>query len=242
MVFFGKKEKPRISVVIPAYNEEKYLERALRSIKNQTLKPFEIIVVDSYSRDRTQSIAKRLGARVLLDKKGNIGRSRDKGFRAARGDIIVSTSADVFAPRNWIEELTKPIIRGKAVCVYGSIYLINPRPVEKLFAILLNKCIAPVLARLGFIFATADNIAVKKEAYERVAGFPHLNTGEDTLLIKKLLSTFKGKVVYREKARIYTSRRRIEKWGAFRYFLFHLKNFLAANLFGKTEKHYKPVR
>ena len=60
--------KPLVSVVIPTYNSEKYIERCLRSIKNQTYKNIEIIIVDKFSTDKTVDIAERHGAKVIQEK------------------------------------------------------------------------------------------------------------------------------------------------------------------------------
>ena len=61
--------RPSISIIIPTLNEEKYIERCLKSLKNQSFRNFEIIVSDSYSTDDTVKIAKKYGAKVVLTKK-----------------------------------------------------------------------------------------------------------------------------------------------------------------------------
>lgn len=103
-----------ISVVIPAYNEEKYLGKALESLKNQTEKPFEIIVVDNNSTDKTAEIAKSFGARVVTEQKQGISYARNAGFNAVKGEIIARIDADSTAPANWITRIRKDIeIDGK---------------------------------------------------------------------------------------------------------------------------------
>ena len=66
-----------ISVVIPAYNEEGYIGDLLNSIQAQTYKDYEVIVVDSYSSDKTKEIVKKFGARVIL-KKNTQGREQSR--------------------------------------------------------------------------------------------------------------------------------------------------------------------
>ena len=77
--------KPLVSVVIPTYNSEKYIERCLRSIKNQTYKNIEIIIVDKFSTDKTVDIAERHGAKVIQDG-GERARAKNIGLKNAKGE------------------------------------------------------------------------------------------------------------------------------------------------------------
>lgn len=96
-----------VSVVIPAYNEEKLLGRCLESLHNQHLAPHEIIVVDNNSSDRTAEIAAQYGAIVVSEKRQGIAWARDAGFDRASGDIIARCDADCVAPPTWIETITR---------------------------------------------------------------------------------------------------------------------------------------
>ncbi len=95
----------KISVIIPAYNEEKIIGNCLKSIANQTEKPFEIIVVDNNSTDKTVEIAKKFGARIVEEKIQGRRSARDAGFNAAKGDIIARTDADTLVPMDWIKRI-----------------------------------------------------------------------------------------------------------------------------------------
>ncbi|MCL5008620.1 MAG: glycosyltransferase family 2 protein, partial [Candidatus Marsarchaeota archaeon] len=68
---------PKISVIIPSYNEEKYLNYPLNALHKQTFKDFEIIVVDGNSSDKTRDIAKKHGARIIIEKRKGIGLARN---------------------------------------------------------------------------------------------------------------------------------------------------------------------
>jgi glycosyltransferase involved in cell wall biosynthesis len=95
----------KVSVIIPAYNEEKYLAQTLISLQNQTIKPSEIIVVDNNSHDQTAAIAKSWGATVIQEKKQGMIHARNKGFNSAHADIIARCDADVILPPDWIERI-----------------------------------------------------------------------------------------------------------------------------------------
>ncbi len=226
-----------ISIVIPTYNEAKYLPKTLDSILNNRKKPDEIIIVDDNSKDGTQEIALSYGAKVITVNKRNIGYARKTGFEHAKGDIIISASADIVVNEDWIEELVSPLKNYDLV--YGSIYLQNPDFIEKHFQVFLNN-LAEFLWKRNIIWASADNIAFTKSFYNKIGGMKPLKTGEDIDFIKRAMAH--GKVFFNKKAIVYTSRRRIEAWGKWKYFWFHFNNFLKLNFGGKPEEEYEPIR
>ncbi|GIW67109.1 MAG: hypothetical protein KatS3mg095_1007 [Candidatus Parcubacteria bacterium] len=98
----------KISVIIPAYNEEKGIENTLKRIPKEV---FEIIVVDNNSTDKTAEIAKKLGAKVVKETKQGYGYALQKGFNIAQGDIIVTLDADGQYPGEKILELVEYLIK-----------------------------------------------------------------------------------------------------------------------------------
>ena len=97
----------KISVVIPAYNEEKYIGKCLQSVLDQKEKPDEIIVVDNNCTDSTVEIAKKFGARIVREKKQGMIFARNAGFNAAKYEIIARTDADTILPNDWISRIKK---------------------------------------------------------------------------------------------------------------------------------------
>src|SRR5690349_17720342 len=94
-----------ISVVIPAYNEEDYIENCLKSLMRQEVMPDEIIVVNNNSTDRTEEIVKKYPVIVITEnKKGTIA-PRKRGFGMAKGNIIVRTDGDTGFPTNWVKKI-----------------------------------------------------------------------------------------------------------------------------------------
>lgn len=98
---------PSVSVIIPAYNEEKLLPRCLESLQNQTVSPLEVIVVDNNSIDSTAQIAKNHGVILVPEKRQGIAWARDAGFNCAKGDVIARLDADCVAPPEWVEVISK---------------------------------------------------------------------------------------------------------------------------------------
>lgn len=97
----------KVSVVIPAFNEERYIGRCLDSLMRQKIKPDEIIVVDNNSTDKTTDIVKKYPVILINEKKHGITPARNRGFNSARFDIIARTDADTVLPSNWIEKIKK---------------------------------------------------------------------------------------------------------------------------------------
>jgi glycosyltransferase involved in cell wall biosynthesis len=84
----------KISIVIPTYNSEKYLDQCLQSIFNQSYKNFEVIVVDGYSTDKTQDILSRYRLRTILRKPKGEPDAINLGMSLAAGDIVTYIDAD----------------------------------------------------------------------------------------------------------------------------------------------------
>lgn len=105
-------KKYKVSVIIPARNEEKNLPFLLESLKKQTYQPDEVIVVDDFSSDRTQEIARQYGVKVIQNAQlpeGWTGKNWAlwNGFLNSTGDILVFLDADVRLAPNGLEALIK---------------------------------------------------------------------------------------------------------------------------------------
>lgn len=104
-----------ISFVIPAHNEELHIGATLRAVNDAARAvddPFEVIVVDDASTDRTAAIAEQLGARVVHVSHRQIAATRNAGARAARGDILFFVDADTLANPRAIRAALRLLRRG----------------------------------------------------------------------------------------------------------------------------------
>jgi rhamnosyltransferase len=114
---------PRCSVIIRSYNEGQHIGRLLKGIRQQTLQPVEIILVDSGSTDQTVSVARAGGARVvsISPEEFTFGRSLNRGIAAASGDILVFASAHVYPVyADWLKKLTEAFADQQIALVYGK--------------------------------------------------------------------------------------------------------------------------
>lgn len=99
-----------VSVIIPAYNEEKYIGKCLNSLREQTFNNFETIIVDDGSTDSTRQIAENYGVRVFSLSHGGPGRARNYGASKAHGKILVFLDADLYLDKNYLESIIRSIV------------------------------------------------------------------------------------------------------------------------------------
>jgi glycosyltransferase involved in cell wall biosynthesis len=182
-----------ISVVIPAFNEEKLLPQCLEALATQTTKQhFEVIVVDNNSTDRTaeiaRSYAKRLNLRLLLEKKRGRGAARKRGFAEAKGDIVFSTDADARVPPDWIERLL-PYFKDRKVVGVSGPCLVNDLVWWKNIVVNVTQPTMMHVYRLfmGHYWLAGFNFAIRKRVYLDSGGFDaRLHGLEDTELAMRV--------------------------------------------------------
>ena len=109
---------PNVSIIIPAYNVEKYLERCLESLVKQTLKEIEIIVVDDGSTDKTLEIAReyeKLDARIKVISQTNQkqGAARNKGLEVAKGEFVGFVDSDDWVDLDYFEKMYNAAVKNK---------------------------------------------------------------------------------------------------------------------------------
>lgn len=194
--------KPKISVIVPVYNVENYIEKSLKSLFNQTYKNLEIIIVDDCSTDNSKSIVEDL----IKDKKniiffsnkknGGLSFTRNEALKRATGDYIGYIDSDDYVPENYYESLMDTIITNKAdiaVCDIKSVY-------EKSGQILRSQCGTTENEKIDFInnglAASACNKLFKKSIISKYK-FSEGKVNEDLAVILPTIINSK-KVAYNE--------------------------------------------
>ena len=110
-----------ISVIIPAFNEEGTIGECLNSIKNQSYKQMEIIVVDDGSSDSTRNIVKGFSdIKLLTQSHKGPGQARNLGASNAKGEILIFVDADMTFDKNFIGDLVKPIVDEKTIGTFSK--------------------------------------------------------------------------------------------------------------------------
>ena len=174
----------RLSIIIPALNEEKYLPGLLKSIQAQNY-PCEVIVADAQSNDATKMIAKAFGCKVVPARKGLPSYARNAGAKFAKGEVLLFLDADVLLPKDFLKKNVKEMEMKKLDVATCFIRPISRNPFDwflMFFAVntwfLLFQKLNP--SAIGFC------IFSKRSAYEKLKGFDETITfGEDSAFFKE---------------------------------------------------------
>ncbi len=165
--------KLNVSIVIPAYNEEGQLALCLDAIARQTVKPYEVIVVDNNSTDNTVKIAKRYPfVTVIHESRQGAVHARNAGFNAARGDIIGRIDAETVLSPDWVERVQKIFTNSDVDVVTGSVGFTDV-PFEAFFArieLFCRRYLAKNLSRRGELFLYGANMALRREVWQDIRG------------------------------------------------------------------------
>lgn len=108
--------KMKVSAVIPTYNNEDTIEKCITSILNQTRKFDEIIVVDDGSTDNTSDIIKNFPVKIIRTENRGRPRTRNTGWRKAKGDVIAFIEADSYYNEIWLEENLSKLSEADMTC------------------------------------------------------------------------------------------------------------------------------
>lgn len=115
----------KVSIVVPVYKVEKYLDRCLKSLTNQTLKDIEIILVDDNSPDNSLAICnhwaeKDKRIKVIHKENEGLGLTRNAGLRIAQGKYVAFVDSDDYVELNMMERLYSECIKNDLDCVYSE--------------------------------------------------------------------------------------------------------------------------
>jgi glycosyltransferase involved in cell wall biosynthesis len=190
-----------ISVVIPAYNEEKtigdVIEETIRVMENLRL-PYEIIVVDDGSTDRTREIASKYKATVLSNGRNRgKGYALRKGFRHAQGDIVVTLDADSSHNPKEIPDLINPLFNGVDITA-GSRFLGKTRDHTSKLHIFGNHLInvlIMIMTRKMITDSQTGLRAFKKDFLKKITLESNGYEIETEITVKSLKNGFKLKEV-----------------------------------------------
>jgi len=231
----------KVSVIIPAYNEEKYILNSINSIIHQSYFNYEVIIVDNNSTDSTwKKIVDLLNGKCFMNMVSNNGEftcnihgvkfrlikeynrgtnnARECGRLRATGDIIAFVDADCKPSYHWISNGVLLLKDKSVAAASGAYYFYDDKPIRRLFSlytqILIYKPLSFILQyfKKGAII-NGGNIFIKSSVLESLGG---LNTnlsfyGDDVDTAKKAIRY--GKVLFSTSVTMPTSSRRFKELG-----------------------------
>ena len=156
-----------ISIIIPAWNEEKYLPKLLDCIKKQAYKDYEIIVADAGSKDRTVSIARKYGCKVVKGGMPAVG--RNNGAKAAKGNILLFLDADVQFDNKFLENAIKEFQQRKLDIAGFRLRPIGNNAIDKIFFIIFN--LWTISTQFFYPNASGGGILCRKLVHTKANGF-----------------------------------------------------------------------
>ena len=178
-------KNPLISVIVPAYNAERYIEKCLLSLKNQDFKNFEIVVVDDGSTDETPRIASSYAKVIKSPHNVGEGGARNLGAKSARGEILAFTDADVVLPNDWLTRIMKNMKTYNVQCVGGGYRGSIGNSFMELFAH-LELCYRRTNMPQFVNTIVSNNFACYRDLFFRAGGFPEKYKCEDMRLSFKI--------------------------------------------------------
>lgn len=236
----------KLSLVIPAYNEEKYIGQCLKSVfENAQNNFFEVVVVDNGSSDGTLGVVKKFsGVKLVTENRKGVTRARQRGFLESTGDIICFVDADSIIPKDWAGKVQKEFEKGDLVCLSGPYeYYDQSRFMQFLVKYFYWRFLALPTYWMVSYMAISGNLAIRRSVLEKMGG---LNTeiefyGDDTDTVRRA-SKF-GTTKFSMNLVMESSNRRLVKQGLFLTTFFYIGNFLSEVFLKKpVTKKYQDFR
>jgi len=220
----------KISIIVPAFNEEKLILETLRRILTATAAfsgrgwASEVIVCDNNSNDRTAELARTAGARVVFEPINQIGRARNTGAAAATGDWLLFIDADSHPEPELFADVATAIQSGNCLAG-GSTIRLDAAPSRGHWIVsgwnLLSRCTRYLAG--SFIFC-------ETAAFRQLGGFSHeLFASEELELSKRLkkLAAHSGKkIIILNRHPLTTSARKFQLYSGWEYLRFLGKTVL----------------
>ena len=219
----------KVSVVVPAFNEERLLAGSLTAIREamQVFPGAELIVCDNNSTDRTADIARAAGATVVFEPVNQIARARNTGAAAASGEGLIFVDADSYPSKELFEETRNAIDSG---CLAGgaTVALETTDPMVRFWIAAWN-----FLSRRAR-WAAGSFIFCEAAAFREVGGFDRdLYAGEELYLFKRLKRLARRRrraIVILDRHPLRTSNRKAHLYGKGEHLRFMLKFLLFGRL------------
>lgn len=184
----------KISIIVPIYNAERYIEKCIKSIINQNYSNLEVILIDDGSEDKSLLICKKFAAkderiRVIHQNNGGVASARNRGISEANGRFVAWVDSDDSIEPDYIQQLydkaqkyNADISIAQRKCKNKVIYLHNKEKIVQEYL-------------MGNLTSYLWSTLVKKELYNNL-GFERLKIGEDALMLCQLYCKAERLVIF----------------------------------------------
>lgn len=221
--------QPKISLIIPARNEETNIGKLLAALSNQSYPKelTEIIVVDDHSTDNTATIVQQFPFAKLIQLKEDAINSYkkkaiEKGIAAATGELIVTTDADCIPPPEWLQTIASFKEEKQSVFIAAPVVINCNSSLLQVFQamdfMVLQGITGATVANQKMSMCNGANLAYERKAFYAVDGFAgidHIASGDDMLLMHKIVKQYPGKVHYLKSKETTVSTEPMKSWRSF---------------------------
>ena len=234
----------KVSIVIPAHNEERIIAATVENAKKIRYPDYEIVVVNNASSDNTASAARATGVKVVDEPRKGLLFAREAGRRAASGEIIANLDADCLPDPEWLARAIPLFKNPKVVGVSGGYDYRDAPPLVRYFFLFIQRFIFVPGNALFNVFGVGGilcggNNLLRASALEAIGGYDTsiLFYGEDADTAKRISKV--GKIMYTDKLTIPSSGRRFRAQGSFKtigkYTVMFFKNLVGMELKNTAE-------
>jgi glycosyltransferase involved in cell wall biosynthesis len=240
----------RLSIIVPAYNEQDYLRACLEQILAEVARcadpgQVEVLVVDNASVDATGEVARSVpGVRVVHEPIKGLTRARQTGLEAASGEVIGYVDADTRMPAGWIARVLRTFERYPGVvCVSGPYIYYDAALWQRVMVRLYWVLLASPAYWMTRYMVVGGNFAARRSALEKIGGFDTAIAfyGEDTNIARRLHAA--GKVKFLLRLPMRTSSRRLQEEGMTVMAGKYVANFLSEVVLKRPVTHvYRDIR
>jgi len=240
----------RLSIIIPAYNEEKFISDCLEYVRTDIHRCsppdlIEVLVIDNASTDNTAEIARSFpGVRVVHEPLKGLTRARQRALSEANGDILAFVDADTRMPPWWIMRVLKSLDADRRiVCVSGPYIYYDATILSRILIRLYWILLAMPTYWITRYMVVGGNFAARKTALTEIGGFDTKIEfyGEDTNIARRLSAV--GKVKFSMRLPMPTSSRRLHAEGLWGTALKYVANFLSEVVLKRpVTRSYRDIR
>ena len=243
----------KISFVIPAYNEEKYIADCLRAVQAEISRfgrerpdvVLEVVVVNNASTDRTRAIIQGFrNVRIVDEFRKGLVRARHAGFVATDGELVANIDADTRVPPGWLSRVFAEFQRNPQLVVLSGPYYYHDLSLPARMLVTVFYFGGYMISQFNRMFGKGGliqggNFVIRRDAWSGVGGFDTSIEfyGEDTDVARRLSQV--GKVKWTWKLSMHTTARRLKHEGVVRTGLTYALNFFSTMYGGKpvTQKY-----
>ncbi len=231
----------KLSIVIPAYNEEKRLGNCLQAVLRETARcgfPVEVVVVNNASTDGTREVAGSFpGVRVVDETRKGLTAARNAGYHASHGTLIANVDADTSMPKGWISRVMREFDADDGLVALSGPYIYYDLPP-------LSRAFVKAFYFIGYLgtrfhdlvsgtgsMLQGGNYVVRRSAMEAIGGYDvsYDFYGEDTDVAIRIRRV--GRVKFTFRLPMYTTGRRLKGEGIITMGVRYAANYISTTFF-----------